>query len=250
MTRKKNFTLRILGAMLVIAMILCIVPNPNVHAATGFDGGWGITNSTVPVYSNAAFSSQIGTIYSAEGFSVLNHYGSYAYVEYSSPSGAKRGYIRWNNASIKDPSCVALVTRNSNLYYGNNTSTYQVSGSVYAGEIVAVLAKNDDWVYVEYNTTSGRKRGYMSYSNLDCYNRPGWFSDLCNYDNKGRDWYVSGTYNVRSGPSTQYPAIGTVSNETVKYFDIETTGGYNEWHYIEYTVNGTSQKKSGFILPQ
>lgn len=250
MTRKKSFAIRILGIVCAFVMALSIIPTSKVHAATGFDGGWGITHAAVPVYSSSALSNQIGTIYSAEGFSVLNHYGPYAYVEYSSSSGAKRGYIRWENVSIKDPSCVALVIRNSNLYYGNNTSAYQVSGSVSAGEIVAVLAKNDNWVYVEYNTPSGRKRGYMSYLNIDCYNRPDIFSDLYNFSKPGSDLPIRNTCNVRSGPSTNYPVIGTVSNEIVKSFGYETTGGWQEWTYIEYYVSGTSQKKSGFILPE
>ena len=252
MTKKIKLEKRLLSLAIALAMLFCILPPASANAATGFDGKWAMTESnSVPVYGNSSLTSRIGAVNSTEGFSLLYWYdynGTCAYIEYSTSSGAKRGYIRWDGGNMfyQDPSCVALVTRNCNLYYGTNTSAYQVSGSVSSGEIVAVLAKNDDWVYVEYNSPSGRKRGYMSYSNLDCYNRPSWFKDLYTYQNSGYDKPVSGTYNVRSGPSTQYPAVGTISNEVVKAFDTYTIGGVHVWTYIEYnTANG--QKKSGFV---
>lgn len=247
MTSRINFKMRLIGLVTIFALLFSIIPPVSASAADEIDGFFGMALEQINVYSNASLSTKIGTIYAYEGFSVLNYYRTYAYVEYSTSSGAKRGYIKWENAQMLDPSCIALVTKTSNLYYGTNTSTYQVAGTVYSGELVAVLAKNDDWVYVEYNTTSGRKRGYMSYSNLSCYNRPAAFIDLYTYKKEGSEMYISGTFNVRSGPSEQYPVIGTISNETVLYYTYVTTAGWHEWKYIDYyTSNG--QRKSGFFL--
>lgn len=218
------------------------------NAAENYDGSWAYSYESQSVYSDYTGTNKIGTVYAYEGFTVLYHTAGHPYIEYSTSNGAKRGYILGSSIAYMSPSCVAKVIRTSTLYYGNNTGVYQASGTVYSGEFVAVLAKNDNWVYVEYNTNSGRKRGYMQYSNLECYNRPGVFEDLYMYGNSGYDQYVSGTYNVRSGPSTQYPIIGSISNESVLVLDSYSMDGVNEWAYIEYYVNGTSQKKSGFAL--
>lgn len=248
---KKMLTLRKRTCALILALvtIVSIFSVSTVYAAEDYDGSWAFATSTTPVYSNPVGGSQIGTIYGYEGVTLLKREGSSCYIEYSTPNGAKRGYVQYG-LSFMDPSCVAKVTRTSTLYYGNNTSVYQASGTVYAGEFVSVLAKNDNWVYVEYNTNSGRKRGYMSYSNLYCYNRPDVFLDLYNYNNAGYVDYVNGSYNVYSGPSTQYPIIGSISNENVTFLDGYSMDGVYTWSYIEYYVNGTSQKKSGFILPR
>lgn len=246
---KKMFTFkkRLMSLVLTLMTVMSVIPAATVNAAENYNGGWAMADQTISVYSDVSCTTKIGTIYQHEGFTMLNNLGyNKAYVEYSTSSGAKRGYVS-GGYGYMNPSCVAVVTTSSTLYYGNNTGTYQVAGTVYSGELVAVLAKNDNWVYVEYNTNSGRKRGYMPFTNLSCYNRPGIFRDLYNFKNSGWSEYVSGTYNVRSGPSTQYPAVGTISNENVTILGSESTGGYT-WSYIEYTVNGSSQKKSGFVL--
>lgn len=255
MVIRKNFKVRLLALVTTFAMLLSILSPVSAGADTEFDGYFGITSQDVNVYADETFSSKIGTVYANEGFSLLYFFGRYdygyygAYIEYSTPSGARRGYVDWleAHASIIAPSCIAMVTETSNLYYGTNTSQYQVSGTVYTSELVAVLARNGDWAYVDYNTTSGRKRGYMSFSHLKCYSRSDELSDLYTYNKAGTDMDVSGTFNVRSGPSDQYPIIGSISNETVKYFTYVNYDGLHQWNYIEYdTANG--QKKSGFYI--
>lgn len=240
---------RMLAFVMMLLTALSIIPVSRVNAAENYNGCAAMTHSNVTVY-NGVNGSKSGTIYAQEGVTVLNFLDNgWAYVEYSTSSGAKRGYV---NLSASDmgcsmgTTCVAKVNTTSNVYYGTNTSAYNKAGTVYSGEYIVVLAKNGDWVYVEYNTTSGRKRGYMSYYNLTCYNRPSVFPDLYTYNKNGDDMYV-GSYNVYAGPGVNYAKVGSVANETVTIFN-NFQDGRIEGAYIEYYVTGTSQKKSGFIL--
>ncbi|HJJ13113.1 MAG TPA: hypothetical protein OIM48_07455 [Clostridiaceae bacterium] len=148
------------------------------------------------------------------------------------------------NAAENYNGCAAMTHSNVTVYNGVNGSK---SGTIYAQEGVTVLNFLDNgWAYVEYNTTSGRKRGYMSYYNLTCYNRTSVFPDLYTYNKNGDDMYV-GSYNVYAGPGVNYAKVGSVANETVTIFN-NFQDGRIEGAYIEYYVTGTSQKKSGFIL--
>lgn len=250
---KQIFNKRRLLVFFPILVILFLAISVSSVNAANYNGAYGMMYSKTTVYSDLKCTKKIGTVYAHEGVTILNFTnnqdGKVLKIEYSTSKGAKQGYIRQSggNVGYLDNTCVAKVTKKSDLYYGNSTSKYQKSGTVYEGELVVILAKNGSWVYVEYNTKNGRKRGYMSYSNLVCYNRPSIFSDLYNYNNSGTKEYISGKYSVYSGPSEKYPVIGYVNNENVTWFSNYSDGSI-EGAYIEYNVNGSTQKKSGFIL--
>lgn len=222
------------------------------YAAESYDGGWAIAYNDQEVFNETSCSTHKGTIYRNEGVTVLNVIGDVAKIQYSTSGDPKTGYVPLSSiyTGFLADTCVAKVTTFANTYYGNSTS-YGRCGSVTAGELVVVLAKNDNWVYVEYNTTSGRKRGYMLYSNLSCYNRPSYFPDLYTYNKSqedvGSQRYSSGC-KVYSGPSTQYTTTDTL-DETIElpvyYSFCWPLLGPIEWEYVEYTVNGV--RKSGFI---
>ena len=234
------------------------VPAYAIDFSETFYGGQEIAGEDLSVYSSPQWTNKIGTIYKFEGYTVLLQEGpsGYLWVEYSTPSGAKRGYVKIPQDELPGRSDgVAKVTTNSTVYYGRTDQvgkygTYQQTGTVYAGEVVALLAKNDNWAYVEYNTTSGRKRGYMLYSTLHVYNRPGYLPDFYNYDNEGWSEYISGRRYVYSGPTSLYTQVGWVENEYVTAFDDEwvADANHNEYssRYIEYQSGG--QTKSGFLV--
>lgn len=250
--------------MVVFALIICI-PNNQVYATEYeggeyYNGGGDIASDTMPVYSSDLLTNRIGTIYKGEGFTVLKDFSVQGciYIEYSisASPGYKRGYIRveYDEKYSRDTGCVGTVQKTTPVYFGDDPTIYQQTGTVYANENVAVLAKNGSWVYIEYNATGGkRKRGYVWYYNLDVYNRPGRFYDLPNYPGLFRE-YTSGRRNVYSGPTTQYPIIGYVQDEYVekdKYGEtIYLNGNVYQAYYIEYTVvvNGISKIKSGYIF--
>lgn len=193
-----------------------------------------------------------------EGFTVLMQMDpeGYLWVEYSTSNGAKRGYVQIPQDELGGRhDGVGKVTQNSTVYYGRTDKTgkygsYQSTGTVYAGEIVAIIAKNDNWAYIEYNTNSGRKRGYMAYSNLHVYNRPGIFPDFYNHNKAGTSTHISGRRYVYAGPTSKYVQVGWVENEYVTVFDEECVmdGSNNQYwsQYIEYQSGG--QTKSGFLV--
>lgn len=253
MKNLKRISKRILTFCLTVMTVfsVLIVESTVAHAAENYDGGWALNKSFLtPVYSSASGSTVIGSI-DREGITVLSVSGSTYYIEYSTAKGAKRGYIKnpTLDTRILSKTCVAKVINSSTTYYGPNTSKYATAGSVSSGEYVAVLAKEENWVYVEYNTTSGRKRGYMLYSNLSCYNRPQYFPDF--YMKAGKLETITTSYqrNIYAGPNdSSYYYVGYIDSSDGERpcYNEYFYGNGEVFHYIEYyTANG--KMKSGFL---
>ena len=270
MKKTSQFKIRSLAFLMAILTIFTILGGTTAMAASSDDsrepevhtrtiGGSGAgqyyaLQSNITVYSNTAYTIPKGTIYQYEGFTVLSANTWYLEVEYSSSSGTKTGYIAKSSPDefILPDSCVAKVDSTSTLYYGPSTTANPIAGTVYADELVTVLAKNDNWVYVEYNTTLGRKRGYMSYSNLTCYDRPSVFPDLYTHNNAGETHYYSGRHDIYAGPSKTYAKVGFIEDENVTiYDDFDYYGyGYGTSCYVEYNVwvGGQMLRKSGWVV--
>lgn len=244
--KKRLFTL-----VLAVIMAVGIIPI-QAFASTDYNGGWAQPWVSQPVYNSADSSaSRIGTVYQAEGITVLWRSGDVAYIEYSTSNGTKRGYLHNPNIYLNtDNNSVGRVTVTSNVYYGESTSEYQQVGTVYANEYVAVLGEENGWVYIEYNTSAGRKRGYIAESNVYMYY---WGRHIAQeFSSKpygASHYWVTGNHTVYAGPSTQYYVVGSVSDgELVYYGSSYTDTAGNLFSYIEYYVNGTSVKKSGYIM--
>lgn len=258
MKKNKNLIRKFFAVALAIVSLvspgtLITASAAEVYSDIYINGFNMIADHNYTVYSSPQFTSSIGTIFNNEGFTVLcpNRSSGYMWVEYNTSSGPKRGYISVpvdDDASMGQ--AVAQVAVTSTVYYGRTDRTgaygsYQSAGTVYSGEFVVVLAKNDNWAYIEYNASNGyRKRGHVLYSNLTVYNRPGIYDDLYSCYT-GRSEYVGGRLYVYSGPTTVYPQIGYVENENVRVL-------YSEDHgqtccmFIEYSASG--QTKSGYIF--
>lgn len=249
----------LIALALTIASFTTLVAPMNARAAESYYGGCEIAQENLSVYSTSACTYKIGTIYQFEGYTVLfkNSPEEYMWVEYSTPSGTKRGYVPVPlDDLLNRHDGLAKVNVASTVYYGRTDKTgkygsYQSTGTVYAGEVVAIIAKNDNWAYIEYNTTAGRKRGYVAYSNLEVYNRPEVFPDFYNHNKGGTPMYVSGRAYVYSGPTSLYTQVGWVENEYVtKFADVaevcDSNGNWMWSQYIEYQSGG--QTKSGFLV--
>lgn len=247
---RKNVITRILALVLAVMAVLTALPFGSIvaSAATTYNGGYGITVGEMTVYSDAACTTYKGKLYDNESFTVLNKISNSVFnIEYSTSNGPKEGYIRvdndWN--SIQDRtsnSCVAVAKAATNVYYGNSSSTYLRAGSVSAGERVVVVSKYGSWAYIEYNTNSGRKRGFVASSSLTYYNEPSSYGDFF-LDNYADPDAVGNSYTVYAGPTYRYAAVGSVSAEDVILYGADN-GGY----FIVYSVSGSSQLKSGFIF--
>lgn len=244
--------IRILALVLVMATVLTLMPamSMNVSATTNYSGGMAVMgSSSEPVRSNPSSSaSVIGTVYAFETFTVLSdsQVGWY-WIEYSTSSGAKRGYISSANCrGSTATSRLGQVKSTATLYYGPSTSTYMASGTVYSGEFVSILRVGEDvdWAYVEYNTTQGRKRGYMRYSNLTDYDD--WKTVDGLYTSGTNEWNDTAK-SVYAGPCSTYPVVGSIGSENITVCGAASYDG-TFYKYIIYTVDGTSQKKSGWIV--
>lgn len=253
----KSIKKKIITFVLSIATLITALPlgSSVAFAADNYDGGWALVRNSngQEVFNESSLKTHKGTVYAAEGVTVLKVSGNSAEIQYSTSGGPKKGFVPVSSlyTNLLAKTCVAKVSNSSKIYYGRSSS-YSTCGSVSAGELVAILAKNGSWVYVEYNTTSGRKRGYMLYSNLSCYNRPGSFPDLYTYNNKGigTHHYTHGS-KIYSGPSYQYTTVTTLK-QTVdlvyygSYSNPAFASGSVEYEYVEY-VDSDGIRKSGFI---
>lgn len=192
---------------------------------------------------------KVGSVFQGEGVTQLYDYTfvgvnklyRISYIEFSTASGTKRGYVytdQLENASYA--TSVARVIDTNSAYAGPDNSFVKLGGA-YRNEFVTILAKNtgNDWVFVEYNTPSGRKRGYMSYSKLYNYNHPGMYNDLAT--NQGLR-QATQQLTVYGGPNNNNANIGAVFNqEVVSLYGVER--GYA---YVEYsTTNGA---KRGYVI--
>lgn len=256
MQKNKKLRRKLITLVLAIVTIISVMPGNMAFAAeissNQYYGGWQIADKNYTVYSSTQWTNAIGTIFKDEGFTILmqDYPSGYLWVEYSTSSGAKRGYIKVPiDDAVARGDAVAQVAVTSTVYYGRTDysgtyGAYQSAGTVYAGEFVAIVAKNDDWAYIEYNTTVGRKRGYVKYSNLTVYNRPGLYPDIYYYYDEISQ-YKSGRQYVYSGPTKMYAQVGWVENENVTVFYTGEMNGHN-FQYIEYSSGG--QTKSGFLI--
>lgn len=243
------------------------VPQLSMESYTGPDpqeedyyGGYCYANQNLSVKTcddpSLSYSSGEGSLFQYEGCTMIFHYNfsstlHVAYIEYSTSTGAKRGYVDNSNLVFPHDTCVGVVNSSgATIYGGPNSNDYTSLGSVGASEFVGILAKrnNSDEIYVEYNTNAGRKRGYMNYSQLNAYNRPTSFPDLPSDSSSGYGSFIRAHETVYGGPSTQYASIGVVNYETIINFSTQVSPS-RPLTYIEYWITGSSKKKSGYIDP-
>lgn len=238
------------------------VPQSSLSSITGgtlaeedFYGGYCYASTALDVRTCDDFSrtAAVGTLFQNEGctflFSYINNGSNIAFIEYSTSTGTKRGYVYSQYLNFPYETIVGIAIENTSIYAGINTSDYSKLGSVNANELVSVIAKNGDDIYVEYNTTGGRKRGYMKWNQINPrdYNTGMVFSDLYTYNNSGIGSFISGNEIVYGGPSTAYANIGSVNSETIINFT--SNNSTFPLTYIEYWITGSSIKKSGYINP-
>lgn len=80
------------------------------------------------------------------------------YRENGEPSD---GYVRYEGEQPKKFYSFALVTAKTSLNVRNKPNGEAI-GSVYHNETVQILEEKSGWYYIEYSTSKGKKRGYVS----------------------------------------------------------------------------------------
>ena len=210
-----------------------------------FTEGYNYSDSELDIKSCYLFDYAInnGTIYAEEGFTELQPYyedGKWvSLVEFSTPSGTKRGFVNSSSmhiTNVKDTSVARVIASSSPAYAGPDNS-YVKLGGVYDNEFVAILARNGDWAYSEYNTANGRKRGYIKYSDLSNYQSRTYPADKKHISLKKATKELS----VYGGPNSNYANIGTVFNQEI----VSYLGTERNYSYVEYTT--TNGSKRGYV---
>lgn len=184
--------------------------------------------------------AKVGTIYKGEGMTFLQKIDNFAYIEYATSTGTKRGLVNYADIFIVESSSVARIKRTSSAYAGPDTDFVKLGGAYY-NEYVTVLEKEEDWCFVEYNTTSGRKCGYMAANDMDIF-KAIYFYDFASYNGLKK---ATEQLNVYGGPNNNYAKLGTIYNLEVISFlrNIGRVG--SQWAYVEYnTANGA---KRGYV---
>ena len=239
----KSLLKRLLSVALAFAFIFTLLPSFPVEAATP-KGGWAIVKNKTTVKNSSG--NTIGSVYALEGVTVLSVSGNTAKIDYSTSSGAKQGYISTSSFyyDALSSTCAAKVTKSCSTYYA--ASTNLKAGSLSSGEYVAVLSTNGVYDYVEYNTTSGRKRAYVARTNLN-YITSGTLGDHMQNIYKADSMSVGSKTTVYSGPSKQYTAIGYLNaKESCVWFNyFPVNSGNDAMLYIRYTASG--HNKYGYI---
>ena len=241
------------------------VPASTIYSISGgvpaeeeYYGGYAVSNASQTVWScdDPSIAVNIGSIGDNEGVTRLYAYGNVMFVEYSTSNKAKRGYIFNPDFSYPaEVTCAARVTQDSDIYYGCKSGySWGRVGSVDAGEYVAVIAGSysKNMVYVEYNTSNGRKRGYMSASNVSMHGGvnltalPDMFGMPQGAELRPTPLGSNGqVMHVYAGPGTTYYKVDQLAADHEIYRDGETTIDGHKWVYIVYMVNGVW--RSGFI---
>ena len=239
------------------------VPQSSLTNVTGgalteedFYGGYCYASTELDVRTCDTFenTAAVGTLYKNEGCTFLFSYRvgdkNIAFIEYATPSGTKRGYVYSDYLKFPVETIVCIANETLPVYATPNFSISAQLGTIYQNELMGVVAKEGNVIYVEYNTAKGRKRGYVDWTKVNPrdYVSGTVFSDFYKTPANAHIPATSGSVPVYGGPSTAYAKIGSVNNENVTCFWNQNSTNA-PLTCIEYVVNTTGALKRGYVDP-
>ena len=204
---------------------------------------------TCDVFANTA---ETGKLFKDEGCTFLFSYSvngtGVAFIEYSTSAGTKRGYVESAYLKFTCETIVAIANENLNVYAGPNTA-YTHFGTVFKNELVSVIALEENIAYIEYNTTKGRKRGYVDWTKLNPrdYDTSIIFNTFYSLPTNSACYIGNERVPVYAGPSTSYAEIGAVRAEEITCY--WTNNSNYALTCIEYIVTASGLIKRGYIDP-
>lgn len=218
-----------------------------------FYGGYCYATTELDVRTCDDFSltAPVGTLFKLEGCTFLFSYefngNNIAFIEYATSSGTKRGYVYAKYLKFTCETIVCIAKENISVYGGPSNSDYARFGTIYQNELMSLLAKEGNWIYVEYNTTSGRKRGYVDWTKVNPrdYTAGTYFNDFYVAPSNSACHINDEVVSVYGGPNKNYANIGSVNCENVTCF--WTNDSTFDFTCIEYVVTATGLLKRGYI---
>lgn len=200
---------------------------------------------------STAYAKGTVTLSVGKEVTIINKEGAYYLVEYKSTLGNKRIYVPTANVTVSSKYTINTAVNMNTVMYSKSAqnvnggpgllSIYPKIGSIEINEKVNELYKENGYSLIEYDTSSGRKRGYVLSSTLTS-SKPVTIGYVYN---------VGNTLNVRKGPSTGDTILGKLNyGEKVEIVDssnfswhkINYDGGYGYVHkdYITFTKPSSS----------
>lgn len=218
-----------------------------------FYGGYCYATAELDIRTCDDFSltAPVGTLFKDEGCTFLFSYymgdKEVAFIEYATSSGTKRGYVYSNYLHFPCETIVCIAKEDIPVYSGPNFNTYAKAGTIYKNELISLVAKESNIIYVEYNTTKGRKRGYVDWYKVNPRDyTPGTvFADFYPTPDNSACHVIDESITVYGGPSTSYANVGSVRNENIVCF-WSNNENFN-LTCIEYVVASTGLQKRGYI---
>lgn len=201
-----------------------------------------ITEAQTVLFTPGNSSISAGSVSAGEKVTVLlRNIGGYSYIEFGSPSGTKRGWVRNTKIYVDTSTALAKMVMNTDTFSSPNAGAAKI-GSLKKEEFVIILAENSSSGYIEYciNASPFRKQAYIPKSSYQLLNT---FADIPPISqDEDVNSVMSIDSDVFAGPdNVAYAKIGSVSEDEAVFVIFKE---YN-WFYIRYsTANG---KKQGFV---
>lgn len=225
-------------------------------------GGYRYANTSVDIKSRGLYSVSVsyGSVSNTEGVTLLYDYninnGNEAYqvgfVEYWTGSGMKRGYAKMQYLNNPYTTKLAKASSKKTTYTGPNSSRFTSgTGAIGQNEYVCLLGYTGDYIFIEYNTTTGRKRAFCNKSDLGI-SSPSSLGITHLPDLQMNQGYLSNAkQDVSAGPGkvnslcSYVGAIGQL--ESVYRQSTSGTNPYNQFGYTFIVYYAGSSLKGGFV---
>ena len=225
-------------------------------------GGYRYALSGQDVQSRGLYSVAVsyGSISKNEGVTLLyDYYMNYdndqyqvGFIEYWTGSGMKRGYIKMEYLSNPFSSTLIKADSKKTTYTGPNSSRFTAgTGAIGENEYVCALGYTGEYIFIEYNTNSGRKRAFCKKSDLG-------INDLTSLGvthlpnlQMNQGYISSKKQDVSAGPGAPNSLcsyVGAIGEkESVYRQSTSGTNPYNQLGYTYIVYYAGSSLKGGFV---
>ena len=231
-------------------------------------GGYRYANSAQNIQSRGLYTVAVsyGSVSTTEGVTLLYDYNinyenqqyQVGFVEYWTANGMKRGYIKTQYLTNPFSSTLLKASAKRVTYTGPNSSRFTSgTGAIGANEYVCALGYTNDYIFIEYNTTTGRKRAFCNKNDLGVSN-PGNLGITQLPTMQMTQGYISSKkQDVSAGPgipvTSDTPSglcyyVGAIG-QTESVYRQSTSGNnpYNQLGYTYIVYYAGSSLKGGFV---
>lgn len=211
------------------------VPNDKLeHPVTYTNGYYMKSFAATNVYSAPdSTSATLGSVYALEGVTYLGTTeGIFAFVEYSSVAGPKRGFIYAAHLfKTYENSGFGKCNADTDVYYAPGSVKI---GTIYDDEYICILNQDDqrNIYYIEYNSSNGRKRGYASCDTITRFREEEALDIVVINTDDSPNQSSKVAQKVYSGPSEAYYSVGSImQNEIVKYLGADSGMAFIQYNF-------------------